>query len=122
MLKVLIADDSLLIRERLTAFFSELSGIEVIGEAADVPGAIKATLENEPDIVVLDTRMPGGRSFDVLKNVKKEKPDLVVIILARYPSAKEKKAYLDAGADFFFNKSSDYEQLLEVLKNAETNK
>ena len=68
-LKALIVDDERLARKDLTSMINEIEGIEPIGEAEDVPSAIKAIKELKPDIVFLDIQMPGQTGFDLVEQV-----------------------------------------------------
>ena len=115
-LSVLIADDSSFIRERLPGMLSELSGVEVIGQAEDGDEAIDSARSLNPDVVILDIRMPGKSGMEVLQQLKKEKPGRVVIVLTNYPYPQYRKKCLDLGAEFFFDKSADFENLFAVLK------
>ena len=114
-MKVFIAEDSILIRERLKDLLSELQGIEIIGEARDAPEAIKEIGQLNPDVVILDIRMPGGNGIDVLEHINKNGPSPVVIMLTNYPYPRYKKRCMDLGADFFFDKSTEFEKVTEVL-------
>ena len=59
-IKVFIADDSLIVREHLVTMLDELAGIEIVGQAGTVTEAISAIRNLQPDVVILDIRMPGG--------------------------------------------------------------
>lgn len=84
-MRVFIADDSAVIRERLVAMLSEIEGLEVAGETKDGLEAHKAILEQKPDVVILDLRMPWRNGLDVLCDIKESSPDIKVIILTNYP-------------------------------------
>ena len=116
-MKVLIVDDSKVVRERLITMFSELKGVEVIGQAENSAEAVEAIQKSKPEAVILDIRMPGGSGIDVLKRIKKEKPNLLVIMLTNYPYPQYRKKCMDAGADFFFDKSTEFEKVIEVFRN-----
>jgi len=115
-MKVFIADDSKVLRERVIEMFSELPGIEIIGHAQDVPEALTAIKKLNPDVVILDIRMPGGSGIDVLQDIKKEKQAPVVIILTNYPYPQYRKKCLGLGADYFFDKSTEFEKITELFK------
>ena len=68
-IQVFIADDSLIVRERLVMMLDELAGIEIVGQAENVAEAISAIRKLQPDVVILDIRMPGGSGIDVLQNI-----------------------------------------------------
>ena len=115
-MKVLIADDSVLWRERLTAMISELPGIQVIGQAENAQNAINSIRILKPDVTILDIRMPGGNGFEVLENIKKDKWHPLMIVLTSYLYPPYKKKCLDSGADYFFDKSTEFQKVIEVLK------
>ncbi|MCK4352836.1 response regulator transcription factor [candidate division WOR-3 bacterium] len=115
-MKVFIVDDSKLVRERLITMLSELVEIEIVGQAQDVLEAEKSIQELCPNVVVLDIRLPKGNGIGVLKNIKKYKPAPIVIMLTNYPYPQYRKKCLTAGADFFFEKSTEFEKVTEVLK------
>ena len=115
-LTVFLADDSALIRERLPDMLAEITGVEVIGQAADGIEAINSVGKLKPDVVVLDIRMPGKNSMEVLQELKKFEPAPCVIILSNYPYPQYRKKCLDMGADYFFDKSTDFDRLFTVIK------
>jgi len=115
-MKVLIVDDSILLRERLTAMISELPGIEVIGQAESAENAINSIRILKPDVAILDIRMPGGSGFEVLENIKKDKSTPLMIVLTSYPYPQYRKKCLDSGADYFFDKSTEFQKVIGVLK------
>jgi len=115
-MKVFIADDSEVVCERLTALLSELPGIEIIGQAQNVPESIESIRALHPDIVILDIRMPGGSGIDVLEHIKKTNAAPVVIILTNYPYPQYRKKCMALGAEYFFDKSTEFEKVTEVLE------
>lgn len=116
-MKVFIADDSSEVRERIRMLLSELEKIEMIGEAENVQEAIESIRHLGPDVVILDIRMPGGSGIDVLKEIVKEDRVPIIIMLTNYPHRQYKKKCMDAGADFFFDKSREFEKVVEVLSD-----
>ncbi len=114
-MKVFIADDSQVIRERLSALLSDIEGIEVIGEAKDGLEGRDAILEQKPDVVIVDLRMPWQNGLDMLRDIKESNPDIKVIILTNYPYPQYRRRCMEEGADYFFNKSSEFEKVPEVL-------
>jgi DNA-binding NarL/FixJ family response regulator len=112
--KVFIVDDSAVLRERLITILSELKGIEIIGQAKGPLEAQEAIPKLKPDVVILDIRMPGGKGIDVLENIKKGKSPPIVIMFTNYPYPQYRKKYMDAGADFFFDKSTEFDKITEI--------
>ncbi len=115
MLKVYIADDSQLVRDRLKEVFAEKGSMDVIGESGDAEEAMQAIRRLNPDVVILDIRMPGGGGLPVLTDIKSRKPSPVVIVLTSYPQPQYRQAYLGAGADYFFDKIKDIQKLTDVM-------
>ena len=116
-MKIFIADDSKIVRERLTTLLSELKDVEVIGYAGDVPDSIDAIRRLEPEVVVLDIRMPGGSGIDVLEQIKKKSNSPVFIVLTNYPYPAYRKKCMEAGADFFLCKSTQFDQVSEIIRS-----
>ena len=115
-IKVFIADDSLIVREHLVTMLDELAGIEIVGQAGNVAEAISAIRLLKPDAVILDILMPGGSGIDVLENIKQNDSTLVVIVLTNYPYPVFRQKCLQAGADFFLDKSTEFDQIPELFE------
>ena len=115
-MKVFIADDSVVLRERLVTMFADVPGMEIVGQAGEGLEATDAIRRLEPDVVILDIRMPGGNGIDALKSIKKETPAPAVIMLTAYPYPQYRKKCLEAGADYFFDKSTEFQKVTTTLK------
>ena len=115
-MKIIIADDSELIHERLTAMISELPEFEIVGQARDGGAAIELIRNRKPDVVVLDIRMPKGSGIDVLKNIKKYDSIPWIIIFTNYPYPQYKTRCAALGADFFLDKATEFQKLRELLE------
>ena len=115
-MKVFIADDSKIFRDRLKEMLAELTEIEIIGEAENILETKKRIRKLNPDIVILDIRMPDGSGIDILKHIKKNNQVPAVIILTNYPYPQYRKKCMELGADYFFKKSDEIEEVLEALK------
>ena len=115
-INVFIADDSLIVREHLVTMLEELAGIEIVGQAENVAEAISAIRILKPDAVILDIRMPGGSGIDVLQNIKQDDSAVLVIVLTNYPYPVYRQKCLQAGADFFLDKSTEFDQIPELFE------
>jgi DNA-binding NarL/FixJ family response regulator len=114
--KLFIADDSDVLRNSLSQMISEIKGVKIVGEASDAVATLKAVERLKPDALILDIRMPGGDGILVLEALKrKEKPPLV-IVFTNYPYLQYRKKALDAGADYFFYKATEFGMLIDLLK------
>jgi len=112
---VFLADDSAVFRKSLRDVLEDITGITIIGEADEVSQAIAGIRKTNPDLVLLDIRMPGGSGMDVLRMVNTLIPRPLVFIMTNYAMPGYKKEYLQAGADRFFQKSSDQDTLVEEI-------
>lgn len=114
---VFIADDSDPVRERLIALLSEIEGAEVIGEARNYDEAVEGVRSLKPHVVILDIRMPGGSGIDVLKNIKRDSRPPVVLMLTNHTSPQYREKCMEWGADFFLDKSREFESLASIFFN-----
>ena len=117
MMRILIADDSAVVRERLISLLTDLHGIEVIGQAEDAMEARSMAEKLRPDVAILDLRMPKGSGADVLFDIKKLNPTSTVIMLTNYPHPENRKKCIDGGADYFFDKSTEFQRVVSVLRD-----
>ncbi len=114
-MKVFLVDDALVIRQRLAKMLATLKDVHVIGEAVEADDAILAIRRLRPDVVILDLQLLKGTGFDVLEGIKKDKPAPVVILLTNFPYPEFRKKSLEAGADFFFDKSTEFQKIPSVF-------
>ena len=117
-IRIFIADDSLIVRERLVTMLNELAGIEIVGQAENVAEAVSGIRDLQPDVVILDIRMPGGSGIKVLQNIKQAGAGPMVIILTNFPYPGYRQRYLQAGADFFLDKSTEFDQIPDLLERS----
>ena len=115
-MKVFIVDDSRAFRKELINLLSKLKEVEIVGQAQDSVKTMEAIQRLKPDAVILGIPIPGGNGIRLVKNIKKDKLAPIVIILTHYPYRQYRKKYMDAGADFFFDKSTEFEKVIDVLK------
>ena len=114
-LEVFIADDSIEIRNRLIEMLRENKSIHLMGESGDAEQTIIALRDLRPDVVILDIHMPKGEGMRVLKDLKTIDPARIAIIFTAFPYPEYRQAYLTAGADFFFDKTKDFQKMANVL-------
>jgi len=115
-MKVFIADDSGAVVERLADLLEEVPGAQLVGQAGDVPEAIHNIRKTNPDAVILDLQMPGGTGLDVLRAIRADHPYLLVLICTNYPHSEYREECLSAGANFFLDKSSEFEKIAVILR------
>jgi DNA-binding NarL/FixJ family response regulator len=115
-MRLFIADDSEILRSRLCDFLAEIEGVTIVGQAKDCGSALEAVTSLKPDVVILDIHFPGGDGMGVLEAIKKQMNAPKVIMFTNYPYFEYRKRCLDCGADYFFYKANDFEQLVDVVK------
>ena len=115
-MKVFLVDDSVVFLQRLKRMLADVPDIQVIGETGNAQLAPDAILKQKPDVVLLDIHLLNGSGIDVLQSLKKSMPTLAVIILTNYPYPQYRQKCLEAGADFFFVKSTQFDQVVPALK------
>jgi DNA-binding NarL/FixJ family response regulator len=115
-MKVFIADDSRAIVERLADLLEEVPGAQLVGQAGDVPEAVHSIQKIKPDALILDLQMPGGSGLDVLRAIRTEHPQLCVLICTNYPYPQLREKCLSAGANFFLDKSTEFERIPDILR------
>jgi two-component system OmpR family response regulator len=117
-LRVFLVEDSAVIRERLTETISSLEHVEVIGHAETEADAIAALQGAICDAVVLDLQLREGHGFNVLKALRSASAPrrIIVLVLSNYATPQYRGRSMEIGADYFFDKSRDYDRLCEVLE------
>lgn len=115
-MKIFLVDDSPIVLERLISMFEDYKNMNIIGKARSGITAIASIRKLIPDIVILDIHMPGGSGIDVLKIIKKEFPLITVIILTNYADSYYRSACSEAGADYFLDKSKEFEKVIEICE------
>jgi DNA-binding NarL/FixJ family response regulator len=112
--KVLIVDDSAIIRDRLAALMGELPGVDLM-EARGADEALAVARESRPAVVVLDLHMPGKSGLAVIAALKALSPAPVVVVLTCEPTESVRQKCIAKGANFFFDKAFDFSGVLEAV-------
>ena len=116
MIRVLICDDHLIVRQGIKQVLAEADDVRVVGEAANGPDAIQQVRAGEVDVVLLDIAMPQRDGLDILKALKSEFPKLPVLMLSTYPDRQYAVRSLKLGAAGYLNKSADSEQMIDAVR------
>ena len=114
-IRVLITDDHSIVREGLTLILETAESIEVVGEAADGAEALKLVAEKEPDVVLMDLRMPGMDGLTAIEHLQRDQPQVAIIILTTYNEDDLMLRGLQAGAKGFLLKDTVRETLLDTI-------
>jgi DNA-binding NarL/FixJ family response regulator len=116
MVKVLIADDSTQIRERIIKLLSAVPNIEIAGEAIDGIETAVLVRKTHPDVVILDLQMPKLSGLEILPRIKEIIPPPVIVVLTNFSTSPMKAMCTRKGADFFFDKSTEFEKAIAVIE------
>jgi two-component system nitrate/nitrite response regulator NarL len=114
-LRVVIADDHPLFRAGIVRALEGDHRFVVVGEAGDGPTAERLIREADPDIALLDLRMPGADGIELLARLRHRQPPVAVVVLTAYTDPSLVHSAMDAGAAAYVAKDSDREDILDVL-------
>lgn len=118
--RVILVEDSPLVRRNLMEMLSSLPHVEVVAAEEGATTALHAIDVLKPEVVVLDIQIAEGSGMDVLRQVKQTYPQIQVVMLTNHSSSFYRAACLREGADFFLDKSSEFDQVGNILLNMPT--
>lgn len=116
-IRLLIADDHEVVRSGLKTLIAG-SDIEIVAEVGTGEEAVKFALEGDPDVVLLDIRMPKGDGLTALGRIKLEKPDLPVLMLSTFDNPTYIARSVALGASGYLLKGCSRENLLNAIRTA----
>lgn len=115
-MRVIIADDSAFIRDRLQDVLQSFIQVEIVGVFNNGTETLKALQTLNPDLAIVDIKMPGMSGLEVLKRTRNEGNLLRFIILTFHATDDYRQLAMEEGADYFFSKVDDFEKVEEVIK------
>ncbi|NUP43100.1 MAG: response regulator transcription factor [Streptomyces sp.] len=115
MTRVVVADDQTVVREGIVMLLGLLPGIEVVGAAADGEEAVRLAAEKEPDVVLMDLRMPRCDGVEATRRIRAEHPATQVVVLTTYADDDSLFPALRAGARGYLTKDSGGEEIARVI-------
>lgn len=113
--RLLIADDHPVVREGLIGIFARQPGFDVIGQAADGEETVRLALLLQPDVILMDLRMPGLDGLAALTRLNQAQPGMRVIVLTSHDNEQDVRAALAAGALGYLLKDSPREVLHDAV-------
>jgi DNA-binding NarL/FixJ family response regulator len=114
-MRVLVVDDVSAVRSRLVALLGEVVGADRVAEAGDFDEALIVARCTLPQVIVLDLHLRGASGIALLPRLKAEHTQALVIVLTNDPSDLHRRQCVAVGADFFFDKSRDFDRVAAVL-------
>lgn len=115
-IKVLLVDDHAIVRQGLRDLLTDAGGIEIVAEAANGIDAIRAARDSECSVMLLDISLPDRNGIEVLKQIKKEKPALAVLMLSMYQEKLYAIRALRAGASGYLNKQCPPQEIVAAVR------
>jgi DNA-binding NarL/FixJ family response regulator len=117
-IRVLLVDDHPVVREGIRGMLAAEADLTVVGEAASGPEAVVRTAELEPDVVLMDLRMPGGDGVEATGRISAERPGAHVLVLTTYDTDDDILRAVEAGATGYLLKDTPRAELAEAVRAA----
>ncbi|MGH8171553.1 MAG: response regulator [Rhodanobacteraceae bacterium] len=116
-IRVVIADDHILVRQGIRAFLETHADLSIVGEAEDAEGAVRVCAAEKPDVALVDLVMPGGGS-EATRSIRAASPTTQVVLLTSFEDAQQIVAAVQAGALSCLLKDVDADALADALRKA----
>lgn len=120
-MKIVIADDAVLFRERVKMLLAELPEVHVVGEAGNGVEALALIQATRPHVAIVDIHMPGANGLHVLRETKRQVPETIVIMVTNESSWEYRSFCLALRADFFFDKVVEFDLVRETIQTLSMN-
>jgi two-component system response regulator DesR len=114
-MKIVIADDSIMFRERIVGLLRSIDNVEISGEADNGHEVLQLIEEKKPDLAILDIRMPELNGIEVLKKIRENGTKIRICMLTSYPYKQYRERSAIEGADYFFDKNLDIKQITDLI-------
>lgn len=115
---VLLIDDHDLIRQGLRRAFERSDDFSVVGEASSLSQGEQLVARHDPQVVVIDVRLPDGSGLDLVRKMRQHKPALGIVVLTMYAGDEQLFAALDSGASAFVPKDAPAEDVVAAARHA----
>jgi len=113
--RILLVDDHEVVREGLRTLLSKRAGFEIVGYAGSVADAVREAARTEPDVVVMDVRLPDGSGIEACREIREARPETRVIILTSYADDDAVFASILAGASGYVLKQTRGSSLTDAI-------
>ncbi|HET8587173.1 MAG TPA: response regulator transcription factor [Candidatus Limnocylindria bacterium] len=115
---VLVVDDHELIRNGLVGAFERAEGFTVTGQAGPVAEALAVARQVKPDVVVTDLQLPDGSGLEIVRTLRRDRPNIGLVVLTMYAGDEQLFAAMDAGASAFVGKDSPSAEVVTAARQA----
>jgi DNA-binding NarL/FixJ family response regulator len=117
-IRVLLADDHPVVRAGLRGMLAGAGGIEITGEAGSGPEAVALARRHEPDVILMDLRMPGGGGVEAIARLAADQPRIRVLVLTTYDTDADILRAVEAGAAGYLLKDTPQADLINAIRAA----
>jgi len=117
-IRILITDDHLIVREGLRLILETADGYEIIGEASDGAECLRLVPELNPDVILMDLQMPGMDGITTIGHLRRDHPEIAIVILTTFNEDEMMLRGLQAGARGYLLKDTDRQSLLDTITAA----
>ena len=116
-IRVILADDHILVREGIRQFLEEAGDVTVLGEAGNGAEAIEMVRTLSPDVAILDIQMPGISGIQAARHIKTHFPGVRILVLTAHDDEPYVRAFLEAGADGYVLKTATSRELIQAIRD-----
>jgi len=116
MLRIFLVEDSISVRRGLAAFIGPIEGVEIVGVAEEPRAALAGIAAKHADFVIVDLRLTGGSGLEVISGLVRNSPPVITMLLTNYSGKGYREACMLAGASYFFDKTTEFDLALSVIK------
>ena len=114
-MNMFLVEDSVPIRQRLVEVIEADGAHMVVGEADNYADAVSGIAGRHPDVAIFDIKLASGSGIQALAEARRRQPLLLGIVMSNYATPQYMKASAEAGAAYFLDKSSDFQQIPQIL-------
>ena len=114
-MKVFLVEDSIPIRQRLVEMIEADGAHTVVGDADNYADAVSGIASSHPDVAIFDIKLASGNGIQALAEARRRDPLLLGVVMSNYATPQHQQASAEAGAAYFLDKSSDFEQIPQIL-------
>lgn len=119
--RILIADDSNVVREAISFLVSKEDDMEVAGQAQDGQSAVELTAQLQPDVIVIDVAIPNSNGIEAARKIVSAQPGVKIVALSRHRDRWSVQRILDAGAIGYVAKNRTFEELIFAIRTVVEN-
>ncbi len=117
-IRVIVADDHPIVRQGVVALLRDEPDIEVVADVADGRAALSAVLAEDPDVILMDLRMPEMDGVEATRAVRERRPEVAVLVVTTYDTDEAIVRAVEAGAAGYMLKDSPTQDLVDAVRRA----